>query len=328
MIAKVKNNILNAKVFNLIVYSEKFEAVWDNFILNSQNSTFLHTRKYLNYHKNKFQDASLIIYESDQIIGVFPAAIVRNIPFQVISHPGITYGGIIHKGGLTGEKMITAMEMIVTFYSGIGYKKLLYKAIPYIYMKRPSQDDIYGLFRLGASRVRCDLTSVIDLKSQRVLTDRRKRSLKKANKVIDVQQDINLLNKFWDVLTINLKNTHNSNPVHSIDEISELVRKFPENIELWCGLYQLEVVAGVIVFKTYNVWHVQYIASSELGNANSALDAVFQKIISSAKDNEVRYFDFGTSNENEGKILNNGLYKFKTEFGGGGAVHEYYEILF
>ena len=137
--------------------------------------------------------------------------------------------------------------------------------------------------------------------------------LKKANKVIDVQQDINLLNKFWDVLTINLKNTHNSNPVHSIDEISELVRKFPENIELLCGLYQLEVVAGVIVFKTYNVWHVQYIASSELGNANSALDAVFQKIISSAKDNEVRYFDFGTSNENEGKILNNGLYKFKTE---------------
>ena len=73
---------------------------------------------------------------------------------------------------------------------------------------------------------------------------------------------------------------------------------------------------------------MQYIASSELGNANSALDAVFQKIISSAKDNEVRYFDFGTSNENEGKILNNGLYKFKTEFGGGGAVHEYYEILF
>ena len=36
--------------------------------------------------------------------------------------------------------------------------------------------------------------------------------------------------------------------------------------------------------------------------------------------------DFGTSNENSGMYLNDGLYKYKTEFGGGGVVHEYFEF--
>ena len=37
-------------------------------------------------------------------------------------------------------------------------------------------------------------------------------------------------------------------------------------------------------------------------------------------------FDFGISTEAEGMILNEGLYRFKSEFGGGGVVHEFYEM--
>jgi lipid II:glycine glycyltransferase (peptidoglycan interpeptide bridge formation enzyme) len=39
-----------------------------------------------------------------------------------------------------------------------------------------------------------------------------------------------------------------------------------------------------------------------------------------------RYFDFGISNEQEGRILNEGLYRFKVSFGAGGVVHEFYEV--
>ena len=38
------------------------------------------------------------------------------------------------------------------------------------------------------------------------------------------------------------------------------------------------------------------------------------------------YFDFGISNEDEGRVLNEGLYRFKYEFGAGSAVHEFYEL--
>jgi hypothetical protein len=39
-----------------------------------------------------------------------------------------------------------------------------------------------------------------------------------------------------------------------------------------------------------------------------------------------RYFDFGVSNEQEGRILNEGLYRFKTSFGAGGVAQEFYKV--
>jgi lipid II:glycine glycyltransferase (peptidoglycan interpeptide bridge formation enzyme) len=53
---------------------------------------------------------------------------------------------------------------------------------------------------------------------------------------------------------------------------------------------------------------------------------VFEYAILGAADTGVRFFDFGISNENSGKVLNEGLYGFKSEFGCGGVVHEFYEI--
>jgi lipid II:glycine glycyltransferase (peptidoglycan interpeptide bridge formation enzyme) len=58
----------------------------------------------------------------------------------------------------------------------------------------------------------------------------------------------------------------------------------------------------------------------------SALDAVFDGAIIDANRAGVRYFDFGTSNEDEGAVLNEGLYRFKAEFGGGGVAHEFFEL--
>ena len=87
------------------------------------------------------------------------------------------------------------------------------------------------------------------------------------------------------------------------------------------------VVAGVVLFNSTNVWHAQYIASNEIGYSLSALDAIFESLIDVAKTSGALYFDFGTSNEQDGLVLNDGLYRFKSEFGGGGMAHEYYELV-
>jgi lipid II:glycine glycyltransferase (peptidoglycan interpeptide bridge formation enzyme) len=87
-----------------------------------------------------------------------------------------------------------------------------------------------------------------------------------------------------------------------------------------------KVVAGVLLFITPTAHHAQYIASSGTGYAISALDLVFEYAIKAARNQDKRWFDFGISNENEGKLLNDGLYRFKSEFGGGGTVHEFYEL--
>jgi lipid II:glycine glycyltransferase (peptidoglycan interpeptide bridge formation enzyme) len=58
----------------------------------------------------------------------------------------------------------------------------------------------------------------------------------------------------------------------------------------------------------------------------SALDAVIEHCIEQAMRDAKRWFDFGISTESQGLVLNEGLYRFKSEFGGGGTVHEFFEI--
>jgi lipid II:glycine glycyltransferase (peptidoglycan interpeptide bridge formation enzyme) len=72
--------------------------------------------------------------------------------------------------------------------------------------------------------------------------------------------------------------------------------------------------------------HAQYTAASTIGNKTCALDMVFEHCMVNASTQGARWFDFGISNEDGGQVLNDGLYRFKAEFGGGGVVHEFFEL--
>ena len=193
--------------------------------------------------------------------------------------------------------------------------------------RSPAQDDLYALFRLGARRIRCDISSTIDLQNRCSLSQRRKRGLKKAIKTgIKIIEGTCHLAALWEVLTDNLASKHNVQPVHNLAEIKLLAERFPENIQCICGVLDNRVIAGIVLFNTPITSHAQYIASSKHGYEISALDALFEYCINTALTENKRWFDFGISTEQGGLLLNEGLYAFKTEFGGGGTVHEFFEL--
>ena len=312
----------------IIAYSQEHETAWEQFCAGAVNATFLHTRRFLSYHGDRFEDLSVLIIESGKVIGIFPAAASTSDPEMVISHPGITFGGIIHAGRLCGMQMIEALTALSQYYGNSGYQRLLYKAAPHIYATTPAQDDLYALFRLDARRVRCDLSCTIDLTNRQPRSERRRRGLKKAQKVVTLSSDPALLGELWVVIAQNLARKHDARPVHSLAELALLMARFPEQISVRCALLEGRVEAGIVLFKSDFVWHVQYIAASERACDVSALDAVFDAAITEAEQAGVRYFDFGTSNEEGGMVLNDGLYRFKSEFGGGGIAYEFYELGF
>jgi hypothetical protein len=262
------------------------------------------------------------------LIGLFPAAQQLGIPSTIVSHPGVTYGGLVHDGRLLGQRMIDALSAVAHHFRTRGFALLRYKPLPAIYQLIPAQDDLYALFRLGARRVRCDLSSTIDLSQRRTPAERRRRALKKALKcvVVAMDEDSHRLEQLWPVVEENLARKHETRPVHSFVEIAELARLFPKAIRVVVGLVEGKVEAGLILFITPRVWHAQYIASSKRGYDCSALDAIFDFSLQHAVAAGARYFDFGTSNECEGHTLNDGLYRFKSEFGGGGSAYETYEL--
>lgn len=311
----------------LRLYEPADALAWDAFCATAHQATFLHSRRFLSYHGDRFQDKSLIIEEDGKWLGIFPAAQQPSDGHCVMSHPGLTYGGLLHQGGLAGERQVTALSMMCRYYAEQGYERLVFKAVPWFYHVTPAQDDVYALFRLGARRMRCDLSSTIDLQRRLQVSERRRRSLKKAMRAgVEIREGGEYLPAFWQVVTNNLKQKHQAVPVHTLAEATLLAERFPDNIRCVVGLVAGDVIAGVLLFTTPVVAHAQYIGSSTVGYELSALDAVFEHCIKQAMSEGKRWFDFGISTENSGFVLNEGLYRFKSEFGGGGTVHEFFEI--
>lgn len=312
--------------FEIVPFSNGSADRWDDIVAKSANGTFLHSRRFLSYHGSRFEDLSVMVSLKGEFVAAFPAARSPADNGTVVSHPGLTYGGIVHNGGISGDRMLDVLDCLSRHYRDLGMKRLLYKVVPYIYSIAPSQDDIYALWRFGATRVRCDLAVAIDLGHRLRLSQRRERGLRKAMRSVVVRRNVGAFDDFWFLLTENLTRKHEATPVHNLEDVFLLVQRFPENIELYGAFVDDVLVAGVLLFKMPRVWHAQYIASSEQGYDLSALDVVFDEIIRDTKAAGVRYFDFGTCNENGGLILNAGLYRFKAEFGGAGVAYEQYEL--
>lgn len=301
---------------------------WDAWCAGAINATFLHTRRFLSYHGERFEDLSLVIEdEGGTWLGVLPAALAPDDASLVVSHPGLTYGGVVHAGRLRGEAMVEALGAIVTHYRDRGLKKLHYKAVPAAYHAAPAQDDLYALFRLGARRCRCDLSSCIDLEHPLPRSSRRRRSAARARAAgVTLDGGRPALRALWDVLKANLAERHGVAPVHTLAEIEELASRFPDWIAVRVARHADQVVAGTVLFCTPRVVHAQYLASSPEGRRLGALDLVLDDAIEAARRDGRRYFDFGISTEDGGRRLNQGLHGFKSEFGAGGLVHEFYEI--
>lgn len=308
---------------------EKSDAEsWDRLVAESWNGTFLHTRRFLSYHGERFQDLSVILEtKRARIAGVFPAALDPAREEVVVSHPGLTFGGLVHNGSLRGSMMLEALRAIVRAYRAMDLRFLRYKVVPYIYHRVPTADDLYAFFQLDAIRQRCDLSAAIDLTFRQKPSKLRRRDLNRARRSgVQVASGPSYLEPFWVVLEENLAARYDARPTHTLEEITRLQEMFPEKIKCIVGKVEDEVVAGVVLFHTPKVVHVQYAASSSKGNAVGAQTGVVEHAIEKGKDWRARYFDFGISTEGEGRVLNEGLHRFKGSFGAGSIAHEFYEL--
>ena len=309
-------------------YTAGLAAAWDHLVDQSCNGTFIHKRRFISYHGDRFRDQSLVLTDRrGKLAAVFPAAEDLADPGLVVSHPGLTYGGLVHDDSVRGAAMVDALGSIAAWYRGAGYQRLRYKAVPSIYHTMPAEDDLYALFRLGARRYRCDLSATVDVTSRGRVSQRRLRSRKHADASgVRTREDWAAAVAFWSVLEQNLARRHGTSPVHSLAEIQLLHDRFPDQILLIVALIGDELAGGTVLFATGPVLHMQYTATTEQGRAAFVTDLIMEQAIDLAAKRGFRFFDFGTCTFDEGRELNQDLYHFKISFGAGGVVYDHYEL--
>jgi hypothetical protein len=319
---------LSRPAFRVRPYEPADHDAWEKLAAGSWNGTFLHSRRYMSYAEDDFSDASLVVEDRrGRIAGIFPAAVHQSDPAMIESHEGISYGGLVHDGSLGGQLMLSALEEIAERYYHDGRRALRIKTVPHVYHRVPADDDVYALFRLGATRSRCHLASVIDVPNRPAPSKRRVRSLRKAERAgLQIERGTRLLEPFWFVLTERLGSKHQATPFHTWPQMQRLQTLFPEEIECVAGTLDGAVVAGVVLFRMGHLVHAQYIGSDDRGYETCALDLILQQCLDECQRGGIRYFSLGNSTLYGGRVFSESLYRFKAEFGAGTVAHESYDL--
>ena len=311
------------KAYSIEKYHPKFKSDWDNFVASSKNATFLFYRDFMEYHKDRFEDFSLMIYKKEKLVALLPA---NRAGDEIHSHQGLTYGGLVLSKNSRFENVLHSFEMLLKFLYEKNITTLYIKEIPSIYHQIPSQEIHYLNFILKAELIRRDALSVIDNQNKLKFSGSRLEGIKRAQKHGLTIKATNDFENFWNViLQPNLNKKHNANPVHSLEEIEYLKEKFPNNIHQFNVYHEGKIVAGATIFETENVAHCQYISGNDDKNTLGSLDALHDYLINNVYVKK-RYFDFGTSNENNGNRINAGLQFWKEGFGARTMTQDFYKI--
>ncbi|MDR6967663.1 hypothetical protein J2X31_001675 [Flavobacterium arsenatis] len=302
--------------------SKDFES-WNAFISNAKNATFLFHRDFMDYHKDRFQDFSLIVEEDKKWVAVLPA---NRIEDTLFSHQGLTYGGLVYDDKLNAEEVETVFNNLILFLKENNFKTIFYKPIISIYSKKSSLEIDYILFQKKAVLYRKDLNLAIDFRTELKISKSKMKHFRRISEMdIEIRKE-NSFASFWDrVLVPRLQEKHDTNPVHTKEEIQLLGDRFPENIIQYNAYFEDEIVAGITLFHFGNVVKSQYGATTLQGEKIRALDFLFINLINEFKD-KVSFFDMGTVTENNEKGYNTGLLKQKEELGCSVYNQDFYSL--
>ena len=277
----------------------------------------------MDYHKDRFEDFSLLIYKGERLYALLPANINDDV---VYSHQGLTYGSFVLQDSAKLKSTFLAFKEVLKFLFEERIKKLDIRIIPTFYNSLPSDELEYILYKAEASLVKRDVILLIDYQNKLRFQKNRREGINKAKRkglLVKVDGDYE---KFWnEILIPNLKEKYNTSPVHSLDEIKLLAARFPKHIKQ-VNVYQDDkIVAGTTLFLTKNVVHPQYISGNENKNELGSLDLLMNDVFDHFKEGR-NYFSFNTSSEENGKLLNEGLLFWKESCGARPLIFNNYEI--
>ena len=295
-------------------YKDEDKDVWNKFNDESKNSLFIFDRKYMDYHKNRFVDHSLLFYDEDKLIAILPMS----------EHGDF----LVSNTGMKQHIMNDCFDKLISYAKENRYRSIRYKTIPHIYHSQPSEEDRFSLFVNGAKLAAIDVSTYVDLKNPLKMSKGRKAQISRAKRegvVIQELADLEDFMKFIELENKVLIERHNVYAVHTGDELKMLHDRLPENIHLFAALKDKKIIAGTVIYEYEDVVHTQYMAADDEARIIGALDLTISTVIEKYKKNK-QWLDFGISTEHGKIYLNEGLVSQKESFGGRTGVYEIWEL--
>lgn len=306
-------------------YKDADAEQWNKFNSESKNSLFMFDRKYMDYHRDRFTDHSLMFYEDDKLIALLPMSEHEDM---LISHGGLTYGGFITDKKMKQHVMMDCFEKLIEYVKENKFRSIRYKCIPHIYHNQAAEEDRFALFANNAKLVTVDVSTYLNLMNPLKMPKGRKAQISRARREGVVIEELMALEDFKTFIALEnevLTERHGVHAVHTGEELKLLHDRFPENIHLFAAKKNNGMIAGTLVYEYEQVVHTQYMAANEEARTVGALDLAVATVIEKYQNNKM-WLDFGISTEHGKIYLNEGLCSQKEGFGGRTGVYEIWEI--
>jgi hypothetical protein len=226
---------------------------------------------------------------------------------------------------VTTADVLVLFEELNDYLRQQGFHKVLYRAIPWVYHRLPAEEDLYAMFWKCGARLQRRMSGTVIFMDENLpwRKDHRRRLRQSQAAGIRVVRD-GSLEEFWPLLNANLQQKFNAKSVHTLEEMQLLKSRFPDNIIQYNAYLDGQIVGGITFYVMGHVLHGQYSGTNDVGKKSGAMEAIYNQVMYHDYA-DIRYLDFGTSNEQGGQVLNEGLIAHKEGYGGRTVCYDTYE---
>jgi hypothetical protein len=304
-------------------YTAGRKPEWDTFVNAAKNATFLFSRDYMDYHSDRFADHSLMIFNDHALVAVLPANL--NADGTLISHEGLTYGGLLVSRAATLGDVLACFHAVLRDLSQRGDFQTALQADSGLLQHAPRRRRGVCLVPAGRPALSPGLHDGGFAGGPASPPEGITRADQESDQFGSPYRPGNIVSAILGTgvgaatggpvrsqtrayprgnhparVTLSRKISNNSRPIAAM----KLSRAPP--------------------FTKRRRWRTRSTRGHGKRTKSGRAGLSVRSLIEQYKDK--RFFDFGTSNEKEGRALNHGLLDWKEGFGARCYTHDFYEI--
>lgn len=314
------------------LYQPDDRSRWERFVAAAENGTIFHRQRFLSYHPpDRFRSHHLFFRKKNRVLAVLPA-VIREQDGQktLISHAGASYGGFVMRPRLGIRECHLTVQACVQYLQDQRFDRAVLTPPPVFYSASLSNTIDFSLIKNGFGYLKRELTSAVPLpeKGEDIFASFKSEARTAARKAIKLGvtvEESDDFAAFYEILCQNLRMRHNVAPTHTLEELLQLKKLFPDDIRLFSAIRKSQPLAGVVLFICNpQVILAFYISHREQFQKYRPVNLLFYRIMDWGRRRGFRHLDFGTFTLN--MEPNWGLGKFKETFGARGLFRDTYVL--
>ena len=275
------------------------EQAWERFIAVSNNGTLFSKPCFYHHHDEPVPVRFIGCYEGEDLLAGLVGAFSedRNV---FISPVKASYGGIILPPASFSDTE-KALTVILEYFKTIDVRRIQLTFPPLLYQRQLNQDLDFLLRYHGFRESLTLISSIVSTSeySEKSISRDNWKSIKKARNSGVRIRPLDDFGIFYELLLHN-KKKFDLKPTHSLSEIKQLFRLFPNEMNLTGAWLDDKLIAATMTMHCHpRVLLVFYICSLTGYNRYRPVNLMMHKVILQAKEAGIPAVDFGVSMETD-----------------------------